>query len=90
MKKIFILFLAIGITSCGALNRTVSGATINNLKEQVAIEQGCAEEDIELLDKQQAAGNATYALDVCGKRMVYKQVGSVFMEAAKADAMMNQ
>ena len=89
MKKIFIIVLVIGMSSCGALNRSVSGATINNLKEQVAIEQGCEEENIKLLDKQQAAGNATYALDVCGTRMVYKQVGSVFMEASKADSMMN-
>jgi hypothetical protein len=69
--------------------RTASGATINNLKEQVSIEQGCDIDKIELLEKQQAAGNATYALDVCGKRMVYKQVGSVFMESGKADKMMD-
>ncbi|MCG8808913.1 hypothetical protein G1K57_12290 [Tenacibaculum finnmarkense] len=88
MRKITILLFAIALTSCGAAMRTMSGATINTLKKQVSIEQGCAIEKIELLEKQQAAGNATYALNVCEKRMVYKQIGSVFMEAAKADKMM--
>tara|TARA_R100000306_G_C4354475_1_gene131917 strand:- start:812 stop:1084 length:273 start_codon:yes stop_codon:yes gene_type:complete len=88
MRKFTILLFAIALTSCGASMRTMSGATINNLKKQVSIEQGCDVDKIELLEKQQAAGNATYALDVCGKRMVYKQVGSVFMEASKADKMM--
>jgi hypothetical protein len=88
MRKFTILILAIALTSCGATMRTMSGATIDNLKKQVSIEQGCSVDKIQLLEKQQAAGNATYALDVCGKRMVYKQVGSVFMEAAKADKMM--
>jgi len=89
VKKFTILLFLVVLTSCGSIMRTASGATINNLKEQVSIEQGCDIDKIELLEKQQAAGNATYALDVCGKRMVYKQVGSVFMESGKADKMMD-
>jgi hypothetical protein len=88
MKKFTLLLFAIALSSCGASMRTMSGATINNLKKQVSIEQGCDIDKIAILEKQQASGNATYALDVCGKRMVYKQVGSIFMEAAKADKMM--
>lgn len=87
MKKFTVLVFAIALSSCGAATRTMSGSTINNLKKQVSIEQGCDLDKIELLDKQQSAGNATYALDVCGQRMVYKQIGSVFMESAKADKM---
>lgn len=89
MRKFTIIIFSIALTSCGAINRTVSGSTINTLKKQVSIEQGCDIDNIELLEKQQAAGNATYALDVCGKRMVYKQVGSVFMESSKADKTVN-
>ena len=48
-----------------------------------------SKEEIKILDKVKTTGNATYSLDVCGKRMVYKQIGSVLMEASKADNMTN-
>ncbi len=85
MKRTFLLLSsAVLLSSCGATMRTMSGATSNQLIKQVSVEQGCPKDEIKVLDKQQAAGNATYALDVCGKRMVYKQVGSVFMESSKS------
>ena len=86
MKKcILLLFSVILLTSCGAINRQIFGNTESDLIKQVSIETGCASEKIKVLEKMQNFGNATYALDVCGKRMVYKQVGSVFMTAEEAD-----
>lgn len=87
MKKFTVLLFAIALTSCGGAFRSMSGTTIGSLKKQVSIEQGCDVDKIEVLDQQRSAGNATYALDVCGTRMVYKQIGSVFMESSKADKM---
>lgn len=87
MKRFTVLVFAIALASCGGAMRNMSGATVGNLKKQVSIEQGCAVDKIEVLDQQRSAGNATYALDVCGTRMVYKQIGSVFMESGKADKM---
>lgn len=75
------------LLSCGSMVRTFSGATEKNLVKQVSIEQGCPVDSIKIVDRQKSAGNATYALEGCGKRMVYSQVGSVFMESSKKDQM---
>jgi len=88
--RVFLFILSFAFFSCGAGTRTIGGATSKNLIKQVSVETGCPIEKIMLLDKQQSAGNATYALDVCGNRMVYKQVGSVFLEVSKANEMFKQ
>ncbi len=90
MKKsiVFVMFVALFLlTSCGAYTRTMLGVTEKDLIETVSVEQGCPREKIKILSKIKKIGNATYSLDVCGKRVVYKQVGSVFMTAEKADKM---
>ena len=88
MKNIFYsLALAGTLMSCGAAMRTMGGATESKLIETVAVEQGFQREIVKIIDKSKNSGNATYALDVCGKRMVYKQIGSVFMESGKAESM---
>lgn len=90
MKKLLYLSIVAVSLSCGSAVRTMSGATEGNLKKQVSVEQGCPIEKIEILDSQKAAGNATYSIDVCGKRMVYRQIGSVFMEKGEADELLKQ
>lgn len=91
MKKLIIIVCASTLLiSCGAINRTISGNTIDDLKKQVSVETGCAVEKIVLIDKIQNLGNATYSLDVCGKRMVYKQIGSVFMKAEEVDKLLKR
>jgi RNA-binding protein YhbY len=87
MKKIIFLFGIVILVSCGSVNRTMFGTTEKNLIKTVAIEQNCDKENIEIIEKIKGLHGATYALDVCGNRVVYKQVGSVFMEASKADKM---
>ena len=87
MKKVILLFGILILTSCGSVNRTMFGTTEKNLIKTVSIEQNCDAENIEIKHKLKGLGGATYALDVCGTRMVYKQVGSVFMESSKADKM---
>jgi len=90
MKKSFLIgSLSIVLLNCGAVNRTAFGMTETKLIQTVSVEQGCPKEDIKILDKVKSTGNATYSLNVCGKRMVYKQVGSVFMESSKADNLVN-
>lgn len=86
MKKTIIIPIILNtILSCGSVNRTMFGTTEKNLLKTVSIEQGCETENIVILEKLKGLHGATYALNVCGSRMVYKQVGSVFMEASKAD-----
>ena len=90
MKKSFLIgSLSIVLLNCGAVNRTAFGTTENKLIQTVSVEQGCPKENIKILDKVKTLGNATYSLDVCGKRIVYKQIGSVLMEASKADNITN-
>lgn len=86
MKKSFLAgFVSLILVSCGSVNRTMFGITESTLVKTVAIEQNCPSESIKILEKVKGLHGATYSLDVCGKRLVYKQVGSVFMEASKAD-----
>lgn len=86
MKKLLLtLFISTFLFSCGSGARTVFGTTEKTLIKTVSIEQNCPQEDIKVLDSTKGLHGATYALDVCGKRMVYKQVGSVFMEQSVAD-----
>lgn len=84
-KTLLLLIILLILVSCGSVNRTMFGTTEKNLLKTVSIEQGCDTENIEILEKLKGLHGATYALNVCGTRMVYKQVGSVFMEASKAD-----
>lgn len=90
MKKIILTSLLLGLLSCGSVSRAVFGTTEKNLVKTVSIEQNCEKENIKILDKIKGLHGATYSLDVCGKRLVYKQVGSVFMEATKADKMVKK
>lgn len=90
MKKISILFILVILCSCGEVNRQIMGNTEKDLIKQVSIETGCSSEKIIIIEKIKNFGNATYALDVCGKRVVYKQVGSVFMTALEADKIMKK
>lgn len=76
--------------SCGAYTRTVMGTTENTLLKTVAIEQNCQADNVKIIEKVKGFHGATYALDVCGKRVVYKQVGTVFMEASQADKLLNK
>ncbi len=90
MKKIlFIGSLSTILVSCGASTRTFSGATQTNLIKTVSIEQKCPKESVKILDMVRGVGQATYSVEACGKNYVYKQIGSVFMEGSKADALTN-
>lgn len=73
MKKIIITSILLSMVSCGAYVRTMSGDTESNLKKAVAIENGCKPENISILDKVKVISGGTYLLDVCGKKMTYKQ-----------------
>lgn len=89
MKKIILLFGIVILTSCGgAYMRTMFGTTEKTLIKTVAIEQNCDSKNIKIIEKVKGLHGATYALDACGKRVVYKQVGSVFMEKSEADKML--
>lgn len=90
LSKSFVLIVVLSFTflSCGGvLTRKMFGTTEKNLIETVSIEQNCPAKNIKIIQSNKGLHGATYALDVCGKRVVYKQVGSVFMEASKTDKM---
>lgn len=80
MKKLFIVSFAFVITSCGAFIRSTTGTTAAAAKKQASVEYGCPIEKIILLEKTTRTGNSTYALDVCGTRRVYTQIGSTLQE----------
>ncbi len=63
-----------------------------SVKNQVAVETGCPKENIKLISKSTNffSQNATYAYDACGKRVVYKKVGSVYMRAEDAGSYAGQ
>lgn len=84
-KAIFAVITACTIYSCGAYMRGMSGATKDNLIKTVSIEQNCPIENITIVEEVRRTGSATYALEACGKRVIYKQLGSVFMESSQAD-----
>ena len=84
MKKIiFISLLSVTLFSCGSVTRTVSGST-------ESIEQNCPVGELKVVEKVKGVGQATYAIEGCGKRFVYKQMGSIFMESSKADSMLQK
>lgn len=86
MKKLLLIATtSVCVVSCGSLNRSMTGTTESKLLKTVAVEQGCLVENVRVIDKIKTMGNATYSLDACGKRVVYKQIGTVFMESSKAD-----
>lgn len=84
MKKIIVVLGLMSLISCGSATRTMMGTTEKTLINTVSIEQNCPVENIEVLQKEKGSHGATYALNVCGNRVVYKQIGSVFMESSKA------
>lgn len=74
MKNLFFSALAIAtLFSCGSAMRKHFGATEADLIKTVSIEKGCPTDQIKVLDKVRGAMSATYSLEVCGTRMVYKQ-----------------
>lgn len=86
MKKLLLIgIVSIVLNSCGAAARTTLGGTNSDLIKTVSIEQGCPKENIKILESVRKMGSATYSLDVCGKKMIYKMSGNVFMEASKFD-----
>ncbi|WP_395092842.1 hypothetical protein ACF3NR_02205 [Vaginella massiliensis] len=85
MKKILFVFCGMSIISCGGLNRTVMGASEPAVIKTVAIEKGCPKEQVKIVERIKRMGNATYRVEACGKQYVYKQVGSVIMEAEQAN-----
>lgn len=80
-----VAIVTLTVTSCGSLNRSMTGTTESKLIKTVSVEQGCSVENVRVIDKIRTMGNATYSLDACGKRVVYKQIGTVFMESSKAE-----
>ncbi|MDV3950027.1 hypothetical protein CMT75_16040 [Elizabethkingia anophelis] len=83
------MYLSLGIailslTSCGAYVRSISGTTKGNLIKTVALEQGCPEDKVKIIDEVRASASATYYLDACGKKVIYKQQGFYFIEVSQA------
>ncbi len=86
MKHLFFAVITAGtLISCEATAKATHGTTEQKLIKIVSVEQGCPAENIKIIDK----GRGSYALDVCGKRMVYKQAGNTFMESSKMQVIMN-
>lgn len=57
------------------------GATIEDLRKHIAVENDCDEKDVIFLRISEQMGNGMYSVCVAGKPMKYKRMGSVFMGA---------
>lgn len=89
MRLIVFIVVLLFLTSCsGSVTRAMFGLTEKKLIETVSMEQDCPKEKIKILQSNKGLHGATYALDVCGKRVIYKQVGTVFMEASQTNNML--
>ena len=87
MKKVFlILTFAILLISCAS----AMGYAEDDVVKTASVEHGCPVEKIKVIDKIEKMGNATYNLEICGKQIVYKRIGSVIMQADKVEKMINQ
>lgn len=75
MKTISYLSILLFLLSCGGFTRTISGTTKNDLLKQVAVENNCPRDNVTIIKKHNRAGGGTFLLDVCGKEMVYRQLG---------------
>lgn len=91
MKKItFYSIIALAIFSCKSFVNTTQGATESKLIKTVSIDKNCPVESIKILDKVKNMAHATYALEVCGERVIYQQLGTAFMEKAQAEQTINK
>ncbi|MGP2571391.1 hypothetical protein ACT4R9_00055 [Ornithobacterium rhinotracheale] len=88
MKKVAFILGVVVLTSCNSFGRFMSGVSEFSLLKTVSVEKGCPLESVKIIDKVQTAGNATYRVNACGKEFVYKQVGSVFLEASEANKLL--
>jgi len=87
MKKTILVLLVTGfLTSCAS----IMGYSEKDVIKTASVEQNCPISDVKVVDKIKRMGNSTYYLEVCGERKVYKTVGSVIMEAEKAEKMTKQ
>lgn len=55
-----------------------TGTTANDMKKYVSVDTGCPVEKITIISMVEELGNGIYNLDVCGTKMKYRRVGSVF------------
>ena len=56
------------------------GATIEDLKKHISIDMGCKISEIKILDASEQLGNAIYIVCVCGKKVKYRRIGTVFFK----------
>lgn len=74
MKNFIFSAIALAtLTSCGAAMRSHMGATEEDLVKTISIEKSCPIENIKILDKVRGAMSATYSVEACGEKYVYKQ-----------------
>lgn len=66
------------------------GANTYELKKHVSVETGCPIDKIEVKNASEQLGNAIYILDVCGKEMKYRRMGTVFYKDGEKPIMNQQ
>lgn len=68
----------------------MTGATIKDMKNHVSVDNDCPIDKIILLQVSEQLGNAIYILDMCGERVKYRRVGSVFFKDGEKPAILGQ
>jgi len=64
----------------GETSRTaqILGITDEKLKEQVAFEEACEIDQIQITSKQEDQASGNYRLQACGKALRYRRIGTVY------------
>lgn len=84
-KSLLILGVVISIFSCKSFVNSSQGATEGKLIKTVSIDRNCPVDSIKIIDRVKNMAHATYALEACGERVVYQQLGTAFMEKSQAE-----
>ncbi|HCO67945.1 MAG TPA: hypothetical protein DIT04_09370 [Dysgonomonas sp.] len=88
----FIVLLFSSFISCKS-QKAKSDSVLRNLTNQISVETGCPVNRIVLESQYRSDDgkmNETYAFDVCGKRMVYKRIGSVYLNSDDMGKLFNR
>lgn len=93
LKNLFFISLFFIIFISCKTQQSKNDSVIRNLTNQISVETGCPVTDITLESQYRSDDgkqNETFAFSVCGKRMIYKKIGSVYLNSEEVNKLFNR
>ena len=81
MRKMVLLALLLSLYACGSGSNTSLRSSEDRLIATVSVTENCIVGNIKIEDIIERNNETLYRVRACGKRLVYKQVGSDFVKA---------